>query len=86
MLFKGQVPNLPYLILFFGPVIMEVMLVPDAEFSQGTGWRLVLPCGRAGWKWSAVGHHLIWLEQDVMMYTLGCWSPILPRRWDLWGR
>ena len=34
MLFKGQVPSRPYLILFFDPVIREFMLVPDSEF----GW------------------------------------------------
>ena len=68
------------------PGDQEVMPVPDVEFSQGTGWQLVLPCGRAGWRWSAWGHHPTWLEQDVMIYTLGCWSPILPRRWDPWGR
>ena len=86
MLFKGQVPSRPYLILFFGPVIREVMPVPDVEFSQGTGWRRALLCGRAGWKWSAWELHLTWLERDVMTYILGCWSLILPLRWDHWGR
>ena len=83
---QGQAPSRPYLILFFGPVIRAVMPEPDVEFFQGTGWRLALHCGRAGWRWSAWGHHHIWLEQGVMIYILECWSLILPLRWDHWGR
>ena len=58
MLFKGPVPSRPYLIRFFGPVIREVMPVPDVEFSQSTGWRRAILCGRAGWKRSAWELHL----------------------------
>ena len=61
MLFKGQVPSQPYLILFFGPVIREFQPVPDSEFIQGTGWRLALLCGRAEWRLSAWVHRPTWL-------------------------
>ena len=62
---QGQALSRPYLILFFGPVIREVMPEPDVEFFQGTGWRLALHCGRAGWRWSAWGHHHIAGRDDL---------------------
>ena len=86
MLFKGQAHSRPYLILSFDPAIMEFMPVPDLEVILRTGWRLALPRRKAGLRLSAWVHRPTWLELDVMNYILACWSPILPHRWDLWGR
>ena len=54
--------------------VREFTPVPDSEFIQ------------SGMEAERMGASPYMAVADVMIYILACWIPILPHRWDLWGR
>ena len=72
------------------PTLLDPLLRPgDQGGHAGTGFGVLpghgLAAGTPSWE-SGMEVERTWLEQDVMIYILGCWSLTLPLRWDRWGR